>query len=279
MPTLELLQTINAEDASVAAAVRLALPEVARLVDETVERLIQGGRVHYFGAGTSGRLGFLDAVELPPTYGVEFGLFEAHLAGGLGALVKAVEGAEDDPAIGAEEADALGPADVAVGIAASGYTPFVQGALERAGHNGAFTALVTSNPQSPLLAGVQLGICVDTGAEVITGSTRMKSASAQKMVLNAFSTAVMVKSGRTWSNLMVALMPTNNKLRGRAVRMLSQATGYDLPYVARVLDECGDEAKTALVMILAQVPADQARQALAANRGIVAHAITAIKPA
>ncbi|HEX5195236.1 MAG TPA: N-acetylmuramic acid 6-phosphate etherase [Solirubrobacteraceae bacterium] len=273
VPVLELLQRINDEDALVPDAVRAVLPALAELVEVTVGRLAAGGRVHYFGAGTSGRLGLLDAAELPPTFGVSPNLFVGHLAGGDGAVRRAREGAEDDRAQGAREAVDVSGADVVVGLAASGYTAYVGGALERSRLSGAHTALVTSNPDAPLAAFVDTVLCVQTGAEAITGSTRLKSATAQKLVLNTFSTAVMVRTGRTWSNLMVDLVPSNNKLRGRVLALLAQATGEDIDACERALERAGREPKTALVTLLGGVDPECARAALARGDGRVAEAL------
>ena len=276
VPVLELLERINDEDAGVPGAVRAVLPALASLVELTVERLAQGGRVHYFGAGSSGRLGLLDAAELPPTFGVAPDLFQAHLAGGDGAVRRALEGAEDDTAQGARDAAGVGALDVVVGLASSGYTAYVGGALEYARAAGAHTALITSNPAAPLTPHVDTTLCVETGAEAITGSTRLKSGTAQKLVLNAFSTAVMVRTGRTWSNLMVDLVPTNAKLRGRVVRLLAQATGEDEPVCEAALAAADGDTKTALVCLLAGTAPDEARAALAAAGGRVAGALQVV---
>ncbi len=276
LPVLALLERINDEDATVPAAVRATLPELAELVDVTVERIDAGGCVHYFGAGSSGRLGLLDAAELPPTFGVPDGLFVAHLAGGDGAVRRAKEGAEDDEAQGRVEAATVRPGDVVVGLAASGYTRYVGGALRRAREVGAHTALVSSNPEAPLSEWADTFVCVDTGPEVVTGSTRMKSATAQKLVLNAFSTAVMVRTGRTWSNLMVDVVASNAKLRGRLVHLLVQATGVDEADCEAALAASGSEAKTALVALRAGVDASAARAALAGAGGVVATALAGL---
>ena len=273
VPVLELLQRINDEDAIVPGAVRAVLPALAELVEATVNRLAAGGHVHYFGAGTSGRLGLLDAAELPPTFGVSPNLFVAHLAGGDGAVRRAREGAEDDRAQGALEAEVVTADDIVIGLAASGYTAYVGGALERSREAGAQTALVTSNPLAPLASIVDTVLCVETGAEAITGSTRLKSATAQKLVLNTFSTAVMVRTGRTWSNLMVDLVPSNAKLRGRVLALLVQATGEDAEACERALERAGREPKTALVTLLGGVDPEGARAALARGDGRVAEAL------
>jgi len=276
VPVLELLERINDEDASVPGAVRAALPQLAELVEITVARLGAGGRVHYFGAGSSGRQGLLDAAEIPPTFGVTPDLFIAHLAGGDAAVRQAQEGAEDDETQGAWEAQPVTASDVVVGLASSGYTAYVGGALRQARAVGAHTALVTSNPIAPLASLVDTLLCVQTGPEAITGSTRLKSATAQKLVLNAFSTAVMVRTGRTWSNLMIDLVPSNAKLRGRVLRLLSQATGLDEATCETALERADQEPKTALVGLLAGVGPARARSALAASGGRVALALQAV---
>lgn len=271
---LSLLEVINDEDSTVPGAVRRVLPDLAQLVETAVDRIKAGGHVHYFGAGTSGRLGVLDAAELPPTYGVQGNLFAGHLAGGDPALRRALEGCEDDEEQGRKEAaDNVDPGDVVIGLAASGYTPYVGGALRQSQSIGAYTALVTSNPAAPLAAWADVALVAQTGPEVIAGSTRMKSATAQKMILNSFSTAVMVRTGRTWSNLMVDLSPTNAKLRGRLVELLIQATMKSRAECEWALAQSGNEPKTALVALRADVPASTARAALETAGGVVASAL------
>jgi N-acetylmuramic acid 6-phosphate etherase len=270
---LQLLERLNDEDAHVAGAVRAQLPSIAELVECAVMRLTAGGRIHYFGAGSSGRQGLLDAAEMPPTFGVDPDLFTAHLAGGDAAVRHAQEGAEDDGDLGAAAARDVGGDDLVIGLAASGYTAYVGGALRRARSAGAHTALVTSNPRAPLAELVDTVVCVATGPEAITGSTRMKSATAQKLVLNEFSTAVMVRTGRTWSNLMVDVVASNAKLRGRALRLLEQATGADEPTCAEALERAGQDLKTALIALLSGCDTDQARRALRACGGRVADAL------
>ena len=273
LPVLELLERINDEDARVPGAVRAALPMIAELVEVTIERMRAGGRVHYFGAGSSGRLGLLDAAELPPTFGVDPDLFLAHLAGGDRAVRRAFEGAEDDEEAGRRDARRVGARDVVIGLASSGYTAYVGGALAHARDVGAHTALVTSNPLAPLASLADSLICVETGPEVVTGSTRLKSGTAQKLVLNCFSTAVMVRTGRTWSNFMVDLVPTNAKLRGRVIRLLAEATGSDEATSEAALLEADHEPKTALVTLLSGAGVERARAALEAAGGLVADAL------
>jgi N-acetylmuramic acid 6-phosphate etherase len=273
--TEEVLRLLNAEDATVAAAVASALPTLAAVVDEVVERLEAGGRVHYFGAGTSGRMGVLDSVEIIPTFGLEPGIFIAHQAGGDRALGTAVEGAEDDEALGARDAGALSAADVAVGISASGRTPYVAGALRTARSAGALTVLVSSNPKAPLAALAQHGVIVDTGPEAIAGSTRLKAATAQKMILNALSTAAMVRLGRTYSNLMASMSGVNAKLRRRQLMILREATGgLDDEACRTELERCGGDLRLALLCLLSGLEPAAARDALADAGGSVRGAMS-----
>jgi len=276
MSTLELLQTLNDEDARVAPAVLQVLPQLAVAVDLAVERIRAGGTVHYFGAGTSGRLAVIDAAELMPTFNAPDGLFVAHHAGGAEALLKAVENAEDDAELGAQEASVVGPQDVVVGVTASGRTPYVAGALAAARATGALTVLITANPQAELAGQVEHLLAVDTGPEVITGSTRLKAGTAQKLVLNSFSTAVMVRLGRTWSNLMVDMVATNAKLRGRVIRILREASGADEVAARKALELASGELKPALLSLLAGVDPDTARGALELHQGSVAEALRSI---
>jgi len=276
MSTLELLQTLNDEDARVAPAVLQVLPQLAVAVDLAVERIRAGGTVHYFGAGTSGRLAVIDAAELMPTFNAPDGLFVAHHAGGAEALLKAVENAEDDAELGAQEASVVGPQDVVVGVSASGRTPYVAGALAAARATGALTVLITANPQAELAGQVEHLLAVDTGPEVITGSTRLKAGTAQKLVLNSFSTAVMVRLGRTWSNLMVDMVATNAKLRGRVIRILREASGADEVAARKALELASGELKPALLSLLAGVDPDTARGALELHQGSVAEALRSI---
>ena len=273
MSTLELLQTLNHEDAHVARAVLQILPELAVVVDLAVERIHAGGTIHYFGAGTSGRLAVMDAAELMPTFNAPDGLFVAHHAGGAEALLTAVENAEDKVELGTQEASVIGPHDVVIGITASGRTPYVAGALSEARARGALTALVTANPQAELASQVQHLLAVDTGPEVIMGSTRLKAGTAQKLVLNSFSTAVMVRLGHTWSNLMVDMVATNAKLRGRVVRILREASGADEVAARHTLELAAGELKPALISLLAGVDPDLARDALEHYQGSVAQAL------
>jgi N-acetylmuramic acid 6-phosphate etherase len=274
--SLDILRALNAEDATVAGAVSVILPDLARLVDRAVESLRSGGAVHYFGAGTSGRLAVLDAAELRPTFNAPAGLVVAHHAGGPDALLEAVENVEDDVDLGRAEADVLRRGDIAIGLTASGRTPFVAGALARARELGAVTALVTANPHAEVAVHADLLLAVRTGPEALTGSTRLKAGTAQKLVLNSFSTAVMIRLGRTWSNLMVDVVATNAKLRGRVVRILQEATGAAAEQARRALDDADGELKPALLSMLAGVDAGTARDAIAAHDGSVAHALASL---
>jgi len=276
LPALSILGCLNDEDARVAGAVRRALPALAVLVDEAAGRMAAGGRVHYFGSGTSGRLAVLDAAELIPTFGLPAGTVCAHLAGGEPAVLRAVEGAEDDQAAGAADAAGVRATDVAIGLSASGGTPYVRAALERARRSGAFTAVLTSNPGAPLRGVADVFVCADTGPEAITGSTRLKAGTAQKMLLNAFSTALMVRCGRTYSNLMVHVAPVNAKLRTRQLRLLAQATGYPAARCAAALDEAAGDLRVALVALLSGADSGACRKALAQAGGVVRAALSAL---
>lgn len=246
-----LVDLVLGEDRGVVAAVEAAAGALAELVDHAVRAVDDGHRLHYVGSGTSGRLGVLDAVELLPTYDVGEETVRAHLAGGLDALVHAAEGAEDDDAAGAELAGAFSAGDLVIGIAASGRTPYVGGALRAARRVGAATGLITNNPHAPLAEHSDVIVALDTGPEVVTGSTRMRAATAQKIALNTFSTAAMVRLGRTYSNLMISVRATNEKLRARTVRMLVQASGAEPDRCAAVLEAAGREVRPALVALLA----------------------------
>ena len=258
----DLVATILGEDARVAAAVQARTAQIARLVEVCVAAIAAGGTVHYVGAGTSGRLGVLDAVELVPTYSATPDMVTAHLAGGDAAMMRAVEGAEDDERAGADLVDAAcGERDVVIGLAASGRTPFVGGALRRARERGLGTALVAANVHAALAPLADEAILLDVGPEVVTGSTRMKAATAQKLTLNALSTATMVRLGKTYSNLMIDVRPTNAKLVARTVRMLVQATGAEAARAADVLEAADGSVRVALVALLAGTDVERARAA------------------
>lgn len=276
LPTVEVLRLLNTHDRIAVDAVTEILPRLADLVDVAAERFGRGGTVHYFGAGTSGRLGVLDAAELRPTFNLPAGQVVAHIAGGPTALVDAIEDAEDSEADGRADASGLGPADVAIGLAASGNTPYVGGALAAARSVGAYTALVSSNPNASLASLADSHILLATGPEVLTGSTRLKAATAEKLVLNGFSTALMVALGRTWSNLMVSVVATNAKLRDRTVRILCEAASIDEQSARRHLDAAEGDLKTAIVCALGEIDATRASTLLAMHAGSVRAALHAI---
>lgn len=267
MSTVELLQLINSEDREVPLAVAEVLPELAAAVELAVTALAGGHRVHYVGAGTSGRLAVLDAAELVPTFGLEPGRVVAHIAGGADALTRPAENAEDDEVAGAAVAGNVGEGDLVVGVTASGRTPYVRAALAAARACGACTVLVSANPASPIAAAVDVHVAPDTGPEVLTGSTRMKAGTAQKLVLNAFSTATMVRLGRTYSNLMTDMLATNAKLRDRRLRILAEATGAGLESCRLALRAAGGDAKVALVTLIAGATTEAAARALAETGG------------
>lgn len=253
LSTLDMLRAINAEDRTVPDAVAAVLPELARAADLAVGALRAGGRVHYVGAGTSGRLATLDAAELVPTFNSPPDWFVAHHAGGREALVRAVENVEDDEDEGAAQIrEHAAPGDLVLGVTASGRTPFVICALREARAMGAHTVLVSNNPGGTVPVEVDVLIALDTGPEAIAGSTRMKAGSSQKLVLTSFSTAVMVRMGRTYSNLMTSMQATNAKLRGRALRILHEATGMPEQYCIEVLADWDGDLKAAVAHALSE---------------------------
>jgi N-acetylmuramic acid 6-phosphate etherase len=273
MSTLDLLRLINAEDHQVAVAVADVLPDLAVAVELAVAALAGGHRVHYVGAGTSGRIAVLDAAELIPTFGLAPGRVVAHIAGGTPALTRPSEDAEDDEDAGAAAAGDVVAGDLVVGVTASGRTPYVRAALAAARARGARTVLVSANPASPIAAGVDVHVAPDTGPEVLTGSTRMKAGTAQKLVLNAFSTATLVRLGHTYSNLMTDMLAGNAKLRDRQLRILADATGADLESCRRALGAAGGDAKVAVVTLIAGASAEAAVRALAETGGHVHRAL------
>jgi len=275
LPTLEVLRLINDEDAQVAGAVAHRMPQIATVVEGAVAALSSGGRLIYVGAGTSGRLGMLDAAECVPTFGLEPGRVLAILAGGSAAMTASIEAAEDDAEAGGRAMleHGVGSADLVLGIASSGRTPFVVGALRRARTLGAATAALVGNADGPVAASASVVIAVDTGAEVLAGSTRMKAGTAQKLVLNMISTAAMVRLGRTYGNLMVDLRPTNEKLRKRACRIVATAAETDEDTAARALAEADGEVKTAIVTLMTRASPARARLLLANAQGVLRKAL------
>lgn len=275
MSTLDIVSLMNAEDARVAAAVRDALPQVARAADCIAARLREGGRLIYVGAGTSGRLGVLDAVECGPTFSAPAEQVQGVLAGGAVAMTRSVEGAEDSAEGGAQALRALDltARDAVVGIAASGGTPFVLGALAHARETGAFTAGISCSAPAPLLDLAEVGIAVVTGPELIAGSTRLKAGTAQKMVLNMLSTAAMIRLGKVHDNLMVDLRVSNAKLALRARRMVAQLGGVSEERAADLLDQTGQSVKPAVLMARCGLDAETARARLEACDGVLRAAL------
>jgi N-acetylmuramic acid 6-phosphate etherase len=275
MSPLEIAQAMNAEDARVAGAVAETLPQIALAIEQIAVRMRQGGRMSYVGAGTSGRLGALDAAECPPTFNVSPDLIVSRIAGGTFAWTTATEDAEDRADLGESDMAALdlGALDSVIGVTASGHTPYALAALAHARARGALTIGVTCNLDTPLQRLSDIAITPIVGPEVINGSTRLKAGTAQKMVLNMLSTGVMIVLGKTYKNLMVDVQATNTKLRRRAVGIVSAATGLDDEEANRLLEACHGEIKTAIVAQLASISADEARRRLQVSQGIVRAAL------
>ena len=273
--TLEMVRRINDEDKKVAFAVERELEPIAQAVDAAYEALRAGGRLIYCGCGTSGRLGVLDAAECPPTYSVDPGMVLGVMAGGERAMFRAAEGAEDHAEAGREDMQgiSLSSRDVLVGIAASGRTPYVLGAMAYAREIGAKTVALTCNKASEMNAAADISIGVETGPEVITGSTRMKCGTAEKMVLNMLSTGAMIRLGKVYGNLMVDVMPTNEKLVRRAVSIVSTAAGVDEERARQTLEQCGFSVKTAIVMLARGVAAPEAERLLEEHGGVIARTL------
>ncbi len=277
--TLEMVKKINNEDKKVAEAVEAELPKIAEAIDGIVKGMHKGGRLIYIGAGTSGRLGILDASECPPTYGVSEELVQGIIAGGQEAIFRAKEGAEDSRELAVEDlkAKALNENDTVVGLAASGRTPYVIGGLEYANEIGALTVAVTCNADSEVSKAAKVSIAPVVGAEVVTGSTRLKSGTAQKLVLNMLSTGVMIKLGKVYGNLMVDVRATNAKLVERAKKIVCEATGIDREESEQFLIETNFDVKLSIFMILSKLNKNEAKNILDNNNGYIAEALKSIK--
>ena len=275
MSELEIVTTMNEEDARVPLAIAKKLPQIAKAAHWAAEAFEQGGRLFYMGAGTSGRLGVLDAAECPPTFGVAPGMVVGLIAVCEQAFLKAVEGAEDDRALGQSDLEAYGlnAKDVVIGIAASGRTPYVLGGLAYARSVGCRTAAIACNTGSEIGRAADLAIEVEVGPEVLTGSTRLKSGTAQKLILNMISTASMVRTGKVYQNLMVDVMQNNEKLHTRAENIVIDATGVTRPEARSAIDAAGGSVKVAITMLLADCSADEARSRLEKAGGHVRAAI------
>ncbi|MEU6282264.1 N-acetylmuramic acid 6-phosphate etherase [Streptomyces sp. NPDC047028] len=269
LPTLDLARLMNGEDAGVPAAVAAQLPRIAAAIDAIAERMARGGRLIYAGAGTAGRLGVLDASECPPTFNADPGQVVGLIAGGAEAMVTSVEGAEDSPELARADLDSLktASADTVVGISASGRTPYAIGAVEHARALGALTVGLACNEGSALAAAADHGIEVVVGPELLTGSTRLKSGTAQKLVLNMLSTITMIRLGKTYGNLMVDVRASNDKLRARSHRIVALATGAADEDIEKALTETGGEVKNAILAILADVDATTAARLLEETDG------------
>ena len=275
MSVSELLSAMNESDAEVPRAVSLQLPVIEKAIDAVVDRMLQGGRLIYIGAGTSGRLGVLDAAECGPTFSVSDDQVLAVIAGGDSALRSPAEGVEDDPLAGERDlvSRKINSRDAVIGIAASGRTPYVLGAVSYAKSQGALTIGLTCNPRSEISKIAEISIEVDSGPELLAGSTRLKSGTAQKMVLNMISTITMVRLGKTFGNLMVDLQVTNGKLRDRAIRIVEKATGASRSESEKALTDSGHEVKVAILMLLLKIDAPTARERLRASQNRVREAL------
>lgn len=277
LPTLDIARLMNGEDAAVPAAVGQRLPEIAGAVDAIADRMAQGGRLIYAGAGTAGRLGVLDASECPPTFNTHPSQVVGLIAGGPEAMVTSIEGAEDSKDLARADLDALAlaAADTVVGISASGRTPYAIGAVEHARAQGALTIGLSCNPDSALAAAAEHGIEIVVGPELLTGSTRLKAGTAQKLVLNMLSTITMIRLGKTYGNLMVDVRASNDKLRARSRRIVALATGADDGDIERALTEAGGEVKTAILILLGDVDGPTAARRLEEAGGHLRAALAA----
>jgi N-acetylmuramic acid 6-phosphate etherase len=275
LPTAEIAALMNAEDARIQSAVAACLPQITAAIDAIAERMSQGGRLIYVGAGSAGRIGALDASECPPTFSTSPDQVVALIAGGPGAFTTAAEGAEDDEQAGAHDLEAakLTERDAVVGIAASGCTPYVVGALGHARKAGALAVALAGNPESAISRLADVKIEVITGPEFIAGSTRLKAGTAQKLVLNMISTITMIRLGKTYGNLMVDLRATSAKLRSRAQRIVAAATGSDGPEAGKALEAAGGDVKTAIAILLTSAQPTQAADALRASGGRLREAL------
>jgi N-acetylmuramic acid 6-phosphate etherase len=275
LPVAELVALMNDRDAAIASAVREELPAITRAIEATAARMRRGGRLIYVGAGTSGRLGVLDASEIPPTFGISGDVVIGLIAGGPGALVSSIESAEDSEEAGAADVARIGagPLDTVVGIASSGRTPYVLGAVRGAAQRGALTVGLSCNPGTPLSAAAEHAIEIAVGPEIVTGSTRLGAGTATKMVLNMFSTICMIRLGKTYRTLMVDARPTNTKLVRRAVRIVTLATGAGEETARAALEAAGWHAKIAIAMIATGMSAAESRAALDAADGTLSKVV------
>ena len=269
LSTIDIVRKINEEDKLVALAIEDELPNISKAVDMIAKQFLVGGKLYYFGAGTSGRIGILDASECPPTFGVAPDMVQGFIAGGDKAIRLAVEGAEDNIENGVKDAEILTNQDVCVAISASGNPKYLLGVLRKAEEKGCKTIALTCNHEAAILEEARLGICVEVGPEVIAGSSRMKAGTVQKMVLNMLSTGAMIKIGKTYENFMIDLMPTNEKLKDRAIRIVAEIAGVNASTAFQTLMESDWKVKTAIVMLKCDLTKDKANDALRKNCGVL----------
>ena len=269
LSTIDIVRKINEEDKLVAQVIEDELPNISKAVDIIVKQFLKGGKLYYYGAGTSGRLGILDASECPPTFGVPFDMVQGIMAGGDKAFRIAVEGAEDNLELGRKDAEMLTNNDVCVAISASGNPKYLLGVLQKAEENGCKTIALTCNHEAAILEEAGHGICVEVGPEVIAGSSRMKAGTAQKMVLNMLSTGAMIKIGKTYENFMIDLMPTNEKLKDRAIRIVSEIAGVNISTALETLMDSDWKVKTAILMLKCKMTKEEANEALRKNCGVL----------
>lgn len=273
LSTIDIVRKINEEDKLVALAIEDETPNIAKAIDIIAKQFLVGGRLYYFGAGTSGRIGILDASECPPTFGVPADMVTGIIAGGDKAIKTAVEGAEDNFELGVEDAKCLTDKDVCVVISASGNPKYLLGVLAQADKVNCKTIALTCNHKALILEEAGLGICVEVGPEVIAGSSRMKAGSVQKMVLNMLSTGAMIKIGKTYENFMIDLMPTNEKLKDRAIRIVSEIADVNNSTALQTLLECGWSVKTAIIMLKCKLSKEEAQELLRKNCGVLRRAL------
>ena len=273
LSTIDIVRKINEEDKLVALAIEDEAPNIAQAIDMIAKQFLVGGKLYYFGAGTSGRIGILDASECPPTFGVPTDMVTGIIAGGDTAIRTAVEGAEDNFELGEKDAQVLTNKDVCVAISASGNPKYLLGVLSQAEKNGCKTIALTCNHNALILEEARLGICVEVGPEVIAGSSRMKAGTVQKMVLNMLSTGAMIKIGKTYENFMIDLMPTNEKLKDRAIRIVAEIAETKASTALTTLLECNWKVKVAIMMIKCKLTQEQAQEALRKNCGVLRRAL------
>ena len=276
LSTIDIVRKINEEDKLVALAIEDEIPNIAKAVDIIAKQFLKDGKLYYFGAGTSGRLGILDASECPPTFGVSPDMVQGFIAGGDKAIKLAVEGAEDNFETGRKDAEILTKNDVCVAISASGNPKYLLGVLAKAEEVGCKSIALTCNHKAAILEEAGHGICVEVGPEVIAGSSRMKAGTAQKMVLNMLTTGAMIKIGKTYENFMIDLMPTNEKPKDRALRIVSEIAGVNASNAFTTLMECGWKVKTAIIMLKCNLSKELAEDALRKNCGVLRRTLNSI---